>query len=141
MVLEIALRHTSTGIYNELVAGETVNSYGSGLKMGIRKSTDVDEQKEFSDGLEQRLKALYESGWYFKDVMFAADEFNTEKNRWIYKVWFLSENQEDGTLAMLEQRFTYYNSYLYVMEEEPEVIVREGEVPAEIEEQLMKLFR
>ena len=141
VALDIHLRYSTVRTYNKLVAGETVNSYGSGLKMGIRKTMDADEQKEFSDGLEQRLKALYESGWYFKDVMFAADEFDTEANRWIYKVWFLSENQEDGTLAMLEQRFTYYNSNLYVIaEEEPEVIVREGEVPEEIEEQLMRLF-
>lgn len=142
VVFEIALRYSTVRTYNKLVAGETVNSYGSGFKMGIRKTMDADEQKEFSDGLEQRLKVLYESGWYFKDVMFAADEFDTEKNRWIYKVWFLSENQEDGTLAMLEQRFAYYNSHLYVMEEEePTLIVQTGEVPEEIEERLITLFR
>ena len=58
------------------------------------------------------------------------------------KVWFLSENQEDGTLAMLEQRFAYYNSHLYVMEEEePTVMVQTGEVPEEIRTQLVNLFR
>ena len=54
----------------------------------------------------------------------------------------MSQNQEDGTLAMLEQRFAYYNSHLYVMEEEePTLIVQTGEVPEEIEERLIALFR
>ncbi len=58
------------------------------------------------------------------------------------KVWFLSENQEDGTLAMLEQRFAYYNSHLYVMkEEEPMVMVQTGEVSEEIRARLTNLFR
>lgn len=142
VVLDVFLRHTTSRIYNKLIAGEKVSNYGSGLAMGIRGTVDADGQQAFSDGLKQRLKEFYESGWYFKDVMFAADEFNEETNRWIYKVWFLSENQEDGTLAMLEQRFAYYNSHLYVMEEEePAVIVQKGEVPEKIEEQLVNLFR
>lgn len=142
VILEICLRHSTARTYNALMAGRSVDNYGSGLVMGIRKTVDADEQQKFSDGLRQRLKVLYESGWYFKDVMFVADEFNEETNRWIYKVWFLSENQKDGTLAMMEQRFTYYNSNLYVMdEEEPAVIVQKGEVPEEIEIQLVNLFR
>ena len=142
VILDIALRYSTVRTYDRLVAGETVNSYGSGLKMGIRTSTNDDDQQKFSDGLEQRLKALYESGWYFKDVMFAVDEFDKEMNHWIYKVWFLCEHQEDGTLAMLEQRFAYYNSRLYVLEEEePTVLARKGEVPEAIEEQLINLFR
>lgn len=142
VILEICLRHSTSGTYNALKEGKSVANYASGLVTGIRGAVDADGQQEFSDGLEQRLKELYESGWYFKDVMFAADEFDAEDKRWIYKVWFLSENQEDGTLAMLEQRFSYYNSHLYVMEEEkPAVIVQKGEVPEEIEEQLVSLFR
>ncbi len=140
--LELCLRHSTAGTYNTLMAGKSVDHYASGLVMGIRGTVDADGQQEFSDGLKQRLKELYESGWYFKDVMFAADEFDTEKKHWIYKVWFLSENQEDGTLAMLEQRFAYYNSHLYVMEEEePIVIVQTGEMPEEIKEKLVSLFR
>lgn len=140
--LEICLRHSTAGTYDALLEGKNVANYASGLVIGIRGTVDADGQQAFSDGLKQRLKELYESGWYFKDVMFAADEFDTEKKHWIYKVWFLSENQEDGTLAMLEQRFAYYNSHLYVMEEEePAVIVQTGEVPEEIRTQLTNLFR
>lgn len=142
VILEICLRYSTSGTYNALKEGRAVANYGSGLTTGIRREADADGQQEFSDVLEQRLKTLYESGWYFKDVMFAADEFNAERKHWIYKVWFLSENQEDGTLAMLEQRFAYYNSHLYVMaEEEPAVIVQTGEVSEEIGEQLANLFR
>ena len=142
VILEITLRHATTRQYESLRAGETTDRYGNGLSMIIEKSGTEEEKTAYKEGLKERLKQLYTSNWYFKEVFFAPEEYNVEKERWIYKVWFQVEDQETGNIAILEQRFIYYNSDLYIMEdEEPTIMAANGEIPAEIENQLLELFR
>ncbi len=141
-ILDICLRHANTRQYDSLVAGKTVDKYCPGLLLGIEKSGTEEERAAFSDDLRERITRLYEEKWYFKEILYAPEEFHVEKNRWIYKVWFQVEDQNTGTIAMLEQRFAYYNGDMYILEEEePTIMATMGEVPATIEKQLLELFR
>lgn len=142
VLLDITLRHATGNQYNKLVAGEEVANYGSGLYLIIEKGETEEEKSAYKKVLREHLDRLYESEWYIKEVFFAPDEYNVDKKRWIYKVWFQIEDQDTGNIAMLEQRFIYYNGDVYVMEdEEPTVMATNGEVPADIEKQLLELFR
>lgn len=142
VILDITLRHASANQYKKLIAGETVENYGSGLCMIIEKGNTEEEKAAYKDVLKSNLKQLYTNKWYIKEVFFAPDEYNVDKKRWIYKVWFQIEDQNTGSIAMLEQRFVYYNADLYVMEdEEPTIMATNGEVTEDMEKQLLELFR
>lgn len=142
VILEITLRHATTRQYESLRAGETTDRYGNGFQMIVEKNGTEEEKAAYKEGMKKRLKELYTSEWYFKEVLFAPEEFDVEKERWIYKVWFQVEDQETGNIAVLEQRFIYYNSDLYIMEdEEPAIMATNGEIPEAIEKQLLGLFR
>ena len=108
----------------------------------IEKGNTEEEKSAYKDVLRGKLDALYQSKWYIKEVFFAPDEYSVEKSRWIYKVWFQIEDQSTGSIAMMEQRFIYYNGDVYVMEdEEPTIMATKGEVSADIEKMLLELFR
>ncbi len=142
VILEICLRHATTRQYDQLVAGKEQERYGSGFVLGIEKVGTEEEKKAYSEAMRERVTKLYMDKWYFKEVFFAPEEFDTEKNRWIYKVWFQVEDQNTGSIAIMEQRFTYYNSNLYAIEEEvPAIMATNGEIPDEIEQQLLEMFR
>jgi len=142
VLLDITLRHAPSNQYDKLVAGEEVASYGSGLYLIIEKGNTEEEKSAYKDVLRGKLDALYQSKWYIKEVFFAPDEYSVEKSRWIYKVWFQIEDQSTGSIAMMEQRFIYYNGDVYVMEdEEPTIMATKGEVSADIEKMLLELFR
>lgn len=142
VLLDITLRHAPARQYEKLVAGETVDNYGSGLTLIIEKGETEEEKSAYKDVLKEHLNQLYTSKWYIKEVFFAPDEYNTDKKRWIYKVWFQIEDQNTGNIAMLEQRFAYYNADLYILEdEEPVIMATDGEVPADIQKQLLELFQ
>ena len=142
VILEICLRHATTRQYDQLVAGQTLDRYGSGFVLGIDKAGTEEEKKAYSEAMRERVTELYMDKWYFKEVFFAPEEFDAEKNRWIYKVWFQVEDQNTGSIAIMEQRFAYYNSNLYVLEdEEPFIMATNGEIPDEIEQQLLEMFR
>lgn len=142
VLLDITLRHATKNQYDKLVAGETVSKYGSGLYLIIEKGNTEEEKVAYKAVLREKLDAVYQSKWYIKEVFFAPDEYSVEKSRWIYKVWFQIEDQSTGSIAMMEQRFIYYNGDVYVMEdEEPTIMATKGEVPADIEKMLLELFR
>ena len=141
-LLDITLRHAPSRQYKRLVAGEMVNNYGSGLALIIEKGETEEEKSAYKDVLKEHLNQLYTNKWYVKEVFFAPDEYNADKKRWIYKVWFQIEDQNTGNIAMLEQRFAYFNADLYILEdEEPVIMATDGEVPADIQKQLLGLFR
>ena len=52
------------------------------------------------------------------------------------------ENQSDGEIVMIEQKFHYFRQQLYVIEDSPAVVIgSEGELPAEIKTQLQEIFQ
>ncbi len=141
VLLDITLRHATSRQYEKLIAGEEVVQYGSGLCLIIEKGNTEDEKSAYKKVLKEHLNQMYESKWYIKETFFAPDEYNVDKKRWIYKVWFQIEDQNTGNIAMLEQRFVYYNGDLYIIEdEEPTIMATNGEVPADVEKQLLELF-
>lgn len=142
VILDITLRHAPSQQYNKLVAGEEVVQYGSGLYLIIEKGNTEEEKSAYKKVLREHLDKLYESKWYIKETFFAPDEYNVDKKRWIYKVWFQIEDQNTGSIAVLEQRFVYYNGDVYIIEdEEPSIMATKGEVPVEVEQMLLELFR
>lgn len=142
VLLDITLRHAPSQQYNKLIAGGEVVQYGSGLYLIIEKGNTEEEKSAYKKVLREHLDQLYESKWYIKETFFAPDEYNVDKKRWIYKVWFQIEDQNNGNIVMLEQRFSYYNGDLYIIEdEEPVIMATNGEVPAEVEKMLLELFR
>lgn len=108
------------------------------LKMCFKYSSDVNAD---ADALHDRMTALYEEGWALKGYMYSLDSFDTEKGRWLSKVWFTFENPETGERCIMERRFLYYGSAFYITEDEPAVIIgKTGDIPATIEEMILQVF-
>ena len=52
------------------------------------------------------------------------------------------ENQSNGEIVMIEQKFHYFGKQLYVVEDSPAVVIgAEEELPAEIKTQLQEIFQ
>ena len=89
----------------------------------------------------EKMQILCDAGWYYKEVMYFVDEYDIDAGKWIYKVWFMVEEQSSGNIVMVEQKFHYFGQQLYVIENSPAVVIGDGEeIPEDIREQLLWLF-
>ena len=69
------------------------------------KSDDnpTDEEKEnYRYQIIEKVQALCDANWYYKEVMYFVDEYDINAGKWIYKVWFMVENQSNGELVMID---------------------------------------
>ena len=74
--------------------------------------------------------------------MYFVDEYDITAGKWIYKVWFMLENQSNGEIVMIEQKFHYFRQQLYVIEDSPAVVIGgEGELTPEIKTRLQEIFQ
>lgn len=141
IVLDINLKYATRTNYNRFVSGEE-KRVSAGLALGITKAGTDEEKNLFQQQILGKTQELCDKGWYFKDVLFSADEYDKEADKWIYKVWFLIEEQSSGKVFMMEQRFHYYDKRLYVIEgETAAILAADGAIPEEIERRIVELFR
>lgn len=139
--LDICLHYATVKSYNDLVSGVSTKS-GGGLALVITKEGTDEEKNDMMYRVIENMQKLCDEGWYFKDAMYFVDEYDRDAEKWIYKVWFMVEDQSDGSIVMLEQCFYYREYRLYVMENTPTVIIAtNGDVPEDIEEQLLEIFQ
>lgn len=143
IILDVILRYSTKGKYQAFAEtgeiSESPTAWGMFFKAFPKTENpdSVQDQPQIKTGVRQ----LMEAGWAPKDAMYTVDDFDAEHGYWIYKVWFTFANPETGDSCMMERRFIYYQSNLYVTDEEESVIIgRNGDVPAEIEEMILNLF-
>lgn len=138
--LDICLHYATRKSYNDLVSGASTKA-GGGLALVITKEGTDEEKNDMMYRVIENMQKLCDEGWYFKDVMYFVDEYDRDAGKWIYKVWFMVENQSDGSIVMLEQCFYYHNQQLYVLENTPAIIIAtDGDVPTEVQKQLVNIF-
>ncbi len=139
--LDICLHYVTKKAYNDLMEGK-VDKTGAGLALAITIEGTDEEKNIYRDMLIERVQQLCDEGWYYKDVMYFVDEYDITAGKWIYKVWFMLENQSGGEIVMIEQKFHYFRQQLYVIEDSPAVIIGADEVLLEdIERQLLEVFK
>ncbi len=141
LVFEILFRYVSHRNYNKILAGEEVENPGNGMGLGISVSGTGEEQEAFAMQVKERIAGLYDAGWYFKDIMYAVEEFDAENGKWVYKLWILFESADTQQECMMEQSFYYYGEKLYVREDGSARMVAGAEnVPENIKEKILHLF-
>ena len=139
--LDICLHYATKKAYSDLVEGNRENT-GVGLALAITTWGTDEEKSAYRDVLIERIQKLCDEDWYYKDVMYFVDEYDIAAGKWIYKVWFMVENQSNGEIVMIEQKFHYFRQQLYVIEDSPAVVIgAEEELPAEIKTQLQEIFQ
>lgn len=138
--LDICLHFATKKTYSNLKEGITDNA-GAGLALAVTTAGDDEEKEAYRNQIMEKMQALCDAGWYYKEVMYFVDEYDVNEGKWIYKVWFMVEEQGSGNLVMIEQRFHYYEEQLYVMESSPAVVIgNDEELPKDTREQLLGLF-
>ena len=138
--LDICLHYATKKAYSNLT--EMISDKaGAGLALAITTEGTDEEKDEYRELIMEKIQALCDAGWYYKEVMYFVDEYDVNAGKWIYKVWFMIENQNGGEIAMIEQKFHYYDQQLYIIEDSPAVIIAtDGSIPKEVEEQLIWVF-
>lgn len=138
--LDICLHYATKKAYSNLT--EMISDKaGAGLALAITTEGTDEEKDEYRELIMEKIQALCDAGWYYKEVMYFVDEYDVNVGKWIYKVWFMLENQNGGDVVMVEQKFHYYDHQLYTMEDSPAVIIAMDEsIPVDIEEQVLKIF-
>ncbi len=135
LLMEIVRYATEERYENFAETGEIKDS--TPLRMLYRQS----EMEGLNPELRDKVKQLNEKGFGVKDFLYGVENFDTEKSRWIYKVWFVIENPETGASCMMEQEFMYYDCHFYADEDAPAVILSEsGDIPEDIRESVLQLF-
>lgn len=138
--LDICLHYATKKAYNDLIEGKSEKA-GAGLALGITVDGTDEEKNVYRDRIIECVQALCDEGWYYKDVMYFVDEYDINAGKWIYKVWFMLEEQSGGNVVMIEQKFHYFRQQLYVIESSPAVIIgTDEELPGEIKTQLLEVF-
>ena len=139
--LDICLHYATKTAYNSLVDKKS-DKAGAGLALAITKDGTDEEKENYRYQIIEKVQALCDANWYYKEVMYFVDEYDKSAGKWIYKVWFMVENQSNGEIVMIEQRFHYYEEQLYVMEDSPAVILGgDGKLEEEIKIQLLEVFK
>lgn len=141
VVMEMTLRYTPKNRYEAIMAGEMDGNYRF-LGLLIRKATSGAEETEpFAEEIEGEMQALADSGWVLKDSLFDVEDYDMEKNCWIYKVWFQFENMETGESCIMEQKFRLHEQNLYIMDDHPAQILGTCEsLTDETESRMLSLF-
>lgn len=138
--LDICLHYATKKVYNNLTENIS-DKAGAGLPLVITTEGTDEEKNEYMMLGINKIQALCDAGWYYKDVMYFVDEYDVNAGKWIYKVWFMLEDQNSGNLVMIEQKFHYYDQQLYVMDESPAVIIAtDGSISADVEDQMLTVF-
>ena len=139
--LDICLHYATKKAYNDLLE-KKIEKAGAGLALAVTTWGTDEEKSAYRDVLIERIQKLCDEGWYYKDVMYFVDEYDITAGKWIYKVWFMLENQSDGEIVMIEQKFHYFRQQLYVIEDSPAVVIgEEGALSEEIKTQLREIFQ
>lgn len=139
--LDICLHYATKKAYTDLTEEKTEKA-GAGLALAVTKEGTDEEKEAYRTHIMEKMQMLCDEGWYYKDVMYFVDEYDTKAGKWIYKVWFMLEEQSSGNVVMLEQKFHYYRNQLYVINSSQAVIIgTEGEVSADIKTQMQNVFR
>lgn len=139
--LDICLRYVMEEQYEKLCAGEEVKSIGAGLTFIIKKGETEEEQSAYQEQLRKKIAELYDNGWYIKKTMLSVEEYDEAAKRWIYKVWFMWEDQRDKDTGIIEYKFHYYDGNLYGIDGvEPVILSGEDVFTQEVEQQVMNLF-
>lgn len=139
--LDICLRYAMEEQYEKLCAGEEVKSIGAGLTLIIKKGETEEEQRAYQEQLSEKIAELYDNGWYIKKTMLSVEEYDEVAKKWIYKVWFMWEDQRDKDTGIVEYKFHYYDGNLYAINGvEPVILSGEDVFTQEVEQQLMHLF-
>lgn len=138
--LDICLHYATKKAYNDLKEGK-ISKTGAGLALAVTIDGTDEEKNDYMYGVMDKVQALCDEGWYYKDVMYFVDEYDITAGKWIYKVWFMVENQSNGEIVMIEQKFHYFRQQLYLIEGSPAVIIgTDGEVSGEIQTRLLEVF-
>lgn len=138
--LDICLHYATKKAYSNLIEQKS-DKAGAGLALGITIWGTDEEKNAYRDLIIERVQQLCDEGWYYKDVMYFVDEYDTNAGKWIYKVWFMLEEQSSGEIVMIEQNFHYFRQQLYVIEDSPAVIIgMGGELSEDIKTQLTEVF-
>ena len=139
--LDICLHYATKKAYNDLSEGKT-DKAGAGLALAVTKEGTDEEKEAYRTHIMEKMQMLCEEGWYYKDAMYFVDEYDTNAGKWIYKVWFMLEEQSSGNLVMIEQKFHYYKEQLYVINNNPAVIIgTEGDIKTDIKTQMQDVFK
>ncbi len=139
--LDICLHFATQKTYNNLLEGKTDNA-GAGLALAVTTEGTDQEKEAYRNQVMENMQALCDEGWYYKDVMYFVDDYDVTDGKWVYKVWFMLENQSNKELVMVEQKFHYYNQQLYVIDNSPAVIIgTEGELGTDIKAQIPEVFQ
>ena len=138
--LDICLHFATKKTYNDLVEG-TTDKAGAGLALAVTTEGTDEEKETYRNRIMEKMQILCDAGWYYKEVMYFVDEYDIDAGKWIYKVWFMVEEQSSGNIVMVEQKFHYFGQQLYVIENSPAVVIGDGEeIPEDIREQLLGIF-
>lgn len=138
--LDICLHYATQKAYNDLVEKKNEKA-GAGLALAVTIEGTDEEKNDYMDLVINKVQALCDEGWYYKDVMYFVDEYDITAGKWIYKVWFMVENQSNGEIVMIEQKFHYFRQQLYVIEGSPAIIIgTDGDVSGDIQTRLLEVF-
>ncbi len=142
VIMDLILRYTVAGRYEEVMAGDMDGSYRF-LGMGIRNAEPGSaEDKLYQEDIHDRMQELLADGWVLKDCLYASDAYDMEGNFWRYKVWFQFENMETGECCMMEQKFCLRGVNLYIMDDQPAQMLGTCEsLTPETEARMLSLFR
>lgn len=138
--LDICLHYATKKNYTNLIEKNT-DKAGAGIALAITIEGTEEEKNAYRERLLGKMQNLCDEGWYYKDAMYFVDEYDAKAGKWIYKVWFMLEEQSSGKIVMIEQKFHYYGQQLYAMKDSSAVIIGEdGEILEEIKEQMIEIF-
>ncbi len=138
--LDICLHYATKKAYSNLTEQKS-DIAGAGLALGITIWGTDEEKNDYMTLVMNKVQALCDEGWYYKDVMYFVDEYDVNAGKWIYKVWFMLEEQSSGELVMIEQKFHYFRQQLYVIEDSPAVVIgTDEELLPDVEERLLEIF-
>lgn len=141
-LLNICLRYHNMLEVEKIMNGEAIKQYGSSLGFAFKKGADDAEILLHREEMFERLNAFYDTGWYFKDIMFEPYKADETQNGFVFRVWFLAESMEGDGKVIMEQSFVYRGASLFIMDEmKPSNIAEEGEVAEEVKTQLLEMFR
>ena len=138
--LDICLHYATKKSYNNLIE-EKSDKAGAGLALAVTIWGTDEDKNDYRYSVIDKVQTLCDEGWYYKDVMYFVDEYDIVAGKWIYKVWFMLEEQSSGNVVMIEQKFHYFRQQLYVIEDSPAVIIgTDEELPEEIRTRLLGVF-
>ncbi len=141
-LMELILKHYVREHYKLSCEGKEEGKNANALMILLEKKGTKEEKETYKNQVIEKMNAMYKDGIYIKDTMFTVEGFDSEEEKWIYKVWFEIENQNDGSIYILEQKFHFYNYNLYVVDgAETSVVAMKGECSESIENQLCSLFQ